>query len=76
MQPDPAAPEFQNHLAKIVQEILDAKHGDRFESACALVGVAYCLACEDAAYRVVLARHLVNTARELDPDCCEAIRWQ
>jgi hypothetical protein len=76
VQPDPAAPEFQNHLAKIVQEVLAAKRGDVFETALALVGIAYVLARQDEAHSVVLARHLVNTARELDPDCCEAIRWQ
>jgi hypothetical protein len=76
MQPDSAAPELRNFIARIVREILNEKRGDNFEAACAFVGVAYVLACEDASHRVVLARHMVNTARELDPDCCGVVRWQ
>jgi hypothetical protein len=76
MQPDSAAPELRNFIARIVREILNEKRGDNFEAACALVGVAFVLATEDASHRVALARHMVSTARELDADCCEAIRWQ
>jgi hypothetical protein len=75
MQPDPAPPELKSFIARIAQEILNEKR-DAFEAACALVGIAYCLGCQDDAYRVVLAQHMVRTARELDPDCCEVIRWQ
>jgi hypothetical protein len=76
MQLDPAVPEFGNRIAKIVQEILDAKRGDVFETALALIGCAYVLARQDEAHGVVLARHMVNTARQLDADCCEVVRWQ
>jgi hypothetical protein len=74
--PDDSAPEFGNFIARIVGQIVSAKRGDNFDTCCALVGCAYVLAREDAAHSVALARYLVSTARELDPDCCEAIRWQ
>ena len=70
-----SAPEFGNFIAKIVSEIVSAQRGDNFEVCCALVGCAYVLAREDASHSVALARHLVSTARDLDADCCEAIRW-
>jgi hypothetical protein len=77
MQPDPAdspAPEFGNFIARIVGQIVSAKRGDNFDTCCALVGCAYVLACEDAAHRTALARHMANTARELDPDALE-VKW-
>jgi hypothetical protein len=79
MRPDPddsAAPEFGNHLAKIVRQILDAKRGDNFDTSLALINTACVLAQDDAAYRVALARYMFENARDLDPDCEDVIRWQ
>jgi hypothetical protein len=80
MQPDPddsAAPEFENYIAKIVREILDAERGDNFAAACALINTATILAQDDMAFRTALAQYMTKVAADLDPDCnCGVVRWQ